>query len=66
MQADWAEAMYTLCYSKPAFHGVGWWDFCDKRGRFWPFGGLLDENLQPKEAYFRLQKLQKQWGVARV
>jgi endo-1,4-beta-xylanase len=65
LQADWLEAMYTLCYSKPAFQSVGWWDFADKGGRFWPFGGLLDEQLRPKEGYHRLLKLQKEWGVAK-
>jgi hypothetical protein len=63
LQADWAEGIYTLCYSKPAFTSVGWWDFTDRPGHFWPFGGLLDAQLRPKEAYFRLQSLQKQWGV---
>ena len=63
LQADWAEGIYTLCYSKPTFASVGWWDFTDRPGHFWPFGGLLDAQLQPKEAYFRLQSLQKQWGV---
>ena len=62
-QADWTEAMYTLCYSKPAFQAVGWWDFTDRPGHFWPFGGLLDANLHPKEAFFRLKKLQAQWGL---
>jgi hypothetical protein len=63
MQADWLEAVYTLCYSKPAFEAIGWWDFSDQAGHFWPFGGLLDKNNQPKEAYHRLLALQKQWGV---
>jgi hypothetical protein len=63
MQADWAEAMSTLCYSKPAFGVVGWWDFVDTPGHFWPFGGLLDASLQPKEAYFRLAKLKREWLI---
>ena len=65
MQADWVEAIYTLCYSKPSFEAVGWWDLSDRPGHFWPFGGLLDKNMQPKEAYLRLKKLQKDWGVLR-
>jgi GH35 family endo-1,4-beta-xylanase len=65
LQADWVEAVYTLLYSKPAVEAVGWWDFTDKTGHFWPFGGLLDANLQPKEAFHRIKKLQQQWGVAR-
>jgi GH35 family endo-1,4-beta-xylanase len=64
-QADWLEAVYTLCYSKPAFQGITWWDFSDHRGRFWPFGGILREDQSPKQSYNRLIELQKRWGVAK-
>ncbi len=63
MQADWAEAIYTLCYSKPEFNAVGWWDFTDVNGQFWPYGGLLHRDLTPKESYQRLLKLQRDWGL---
>lgn len=65
-QADWMEAIYTLCYSKPTFDGVTWWDFSDHKGRFWPFGGMLREDQTPKESYNRLIDLQKRWGVAKA
>jgi GH35 family endo-1,4-beta-xylanase len=65
-QADWLEAMYTLCYSKPLFQGVTWWDFSDHRGRFWPFGGILKEDQSPKQSYNRLIELQKRWGVGKA
>ena len=65
MQADWLEAIYTLCYSKPEFEAVSWWDLADVDGHFWPFGGLLRKDMTPKESYFRLQKRQRDWGVAR-
>lgn len=65
MQADWTEAIYTLCYSKPQIECVGWWDVADAPGHFWPYGGLLDDKLQPKESYHRLRKLQQEWGVGR-
>ena len=55
--------MYTLCYSKPLFTGLTWWDFSDHKGRFWPFGGLLKEDQSPKQSYNRLLELQKRWGV---
>jgi GH35 family endo-1,4-beta-xylanase len=64
-QADWLEAIYTLCYSKAQFEGVTWWDFSDHHGRFWPFGGLLNEDQTPKPSYNRLIELQKRWGVAK-
>ena len=63
MQADWMEQVYTLLYSKPHFECAGWWDFTDAKGRFWPFGGMLDEKNQPKESFHRLKKLQQQWGT---
>ncbi len=66
MQADWLEAIYTLCYSKPEFEAVGWWNVADFDGHFWPYGGLLRKDLSPKEGYLRLQKLQQQWGVAKT
>lgn len=58
-QADWIEAYYTLCYAKPQIEAVTWWDFCDPA--FIPHGGLVDENLRPKEGYYRLKKLIESW-----
>jgi hypothetical protein len=63
MQADWAEAIYTLCYSKAEFEAVGWWDFADYPGHFWPNGGLLRADSSPKESYGRLLSLKRSWGV---
>jgi endo-1,4-beta-xylanase len=60
IQADWIEQFYTICYSKPAIEAISWWDFTDS-GCFWPFGGLLDRNMQPKEAFYRLKDLLAQW-----
>jgi endo-1,4-beta-xylanase len=54
IQADWIEQFYTLCYSKSSIQAITWWDFSD-RGCFWPFGGLLDREMQPKESFFRLK-----------
>ncbi len=65
MQADWLEAIYTLCYSKSEFEAIGWWDMADYGGHFWPHGGLLRKDFSPKESYLRLLKLQKDWGVAK-
>jgi len=63
MQADWLESIYTICYSKPEFEAVGYWDLADYGGHFWPFGGLLHTDNTPKESYWRLLKLQKAWGL---
>jgi endo-1,4-beta-xylanase len=60
IQADWIEQFYTICYSKSAIEAISWWDFTDS-GCFWPFGGLLDRNMRPKEAFYRLKNLLAQW-----
>ena len=64
MQADWLEAIYTLCYSKPEFEAVGWWDLADYGGHFWPNGGLLHKDFSPKESYLRLLTLKQSWGLS--
>src|SRR6185437_13080852 len=64
MQADWVEAIYTLCYSKPEFEAVGWWDLADV-GHFWPYGGLLHRDFTPKESFSRLVNLKKRWGLTK-
>ncbi len=58
-QADWIEAFYTLCYSKPEVEAVTWWDFADPC--FLPHGGMLTEDLRPKESYRRLKALLASW-----
>ncbi|MGB8701940.1 MAG: endo-1,4-beta-xylanase [Thermosynechococcaceae cyanobacterium] len=60
IQADWVEQVYTICYSKLVIRAVGWWDLSD-RGCFWPFGGLLDREFRPKEAFLRLKNLLAAW-----
>ncbi len=60
VQADWVEQFYTLCFSKPHIAAVSWWDLSDI-GNFWPHGGLVDDDMQPKEAYRRLQQLIQAW-----
>lgn len=61
-QPVWVEQIYTLAYSKPAIEAVGWWDLSDQ-AVFWPSGGLLNRQNQPKAAYYRLQGLKKVWGI---
>ncbi len=62
-QADWLEGIYTLAYSKPFVEGAHWFDFVDPHF-YIPSGGLLQSPKgEPKEAYRRLQSLQRRWGV---
>ena len=64
VQADWIEQFYTLCYAHPAMQAVTWWDFSDAGGHFWPHGGFLRPDGQPKEGYHRLQRLIRGWTGA--
>jgi GH35 family endo-1,4-beta-xylanase len=66
IQADWIEQFYTLCYGHPAVKAVTWWDFSDAPGHFWPHGGFLRPDGQPKEGYQRLQRLIRDWTGARA
>jgi GH35 family endo-1,4-beta-xylanase len=55
-QADWVEQIYRVAISKPAVHAVSWWSFSDRES-FWPHGGLLDREDQPKPSYYRLKAM---------
>ena len=62
-QADWLEGVYTLAYSRPFVDGAHWFDFVDPHF-YLPSGGLIrSPEGEPKEAYRRLQALQRRWGV---
>lgn len=63
LQAEWLEGIYTLAYAHPAVHAVTWWDFADYNVHFFPHGGLLDRDGEPKPAYERLKALLDRWGV---
>jgi|GEM_PF-5344333 len=65
LQAEWAEAIYTLCYSKPHFEAVGWWDLADYGGHFWPNGGLPHKDFSRKQSYPRLLALKQSWDLPR-
>jgi endo-1,4-beta-xylanase len=60
IQADWVEQFYTICYSKPYIQAISWWDLADG-GNFWPHGGLVRADMQPKQAYYRLDRLIRQF-----
>ncbi|MFP4113834.1 MAG: endo-1,4-beta-xylanase [Spirochaetota bacterium] len=53
VQADWAEQFYTIAASKRNLEAITWWSLSDRR-TFWPHGGLLDMDDNPKPAYHRL------------
>jgi endo-1,4-beta-xylanase len=59
-QAEFLEAYYTLTFGTQAIQAVTWWDMTDESS-FIKYGGLYDEDWQPKEAYHRLTGLIEQW-----
>jgi hypothetical protein len=56
LEADWMEAVYHLALSKPFVESIAWSNLADLRPRL-PGGGLLDDLLQPKPAFQRLQQM---------
>ncbi len=62
MQANWLEGVYTLGYSKPYIEAADWFDFVDPFS-YMENGGLLRNPEGDKKAsYYRLQKIEKEWG----
>ncbi|HKJ78867.1 MAG TPA: endo-1,4-beta-xylanase [Prolixibacteraceae bacterium] len=55
-QAEFAEMIFTLSFGHPDVASINWWGFSDKN--IWQEnGGLVDDNLQPKQVYSTLDKL---------
>lgn len=58
LQAEWMEAVYRLALSKPYVESVAWSNLADVRHTM-PGGGLLDDLLQPKPSFNKLQEMRK-------
>ena len=56
LQAEWMDAVYHLALSKPYIESLSWSDLADIRPSL-PGGGLLDDVLQPKPAFTKLQEM---------
>jgi hypothetical protein len=52
------EAVYHLALSKPFVESIAWADLADLHPLL-PGGGLLDDVLQPKPAFVRLQQMRE-------
>jgi hypothetical protein len=64
LQADWMEAVYKLAISKPFVENIAWGNIADINHTV-PGGGLLDDMLQPKPSFIRLQSIREklhQWN----
>ncbi|HSV26816.1 MAG TPA: hypothetical protein VLH60_02890, partial [Sedimentisphaerales bacterium] len=60
VQAHWIEQFYRIALSKPAINTVTWVGLADGPSLPVPNSGLLSSELQPKDAYKVLGRLQRQ------
>ena len=61
LQAEFATKVYTIAFSKRLLCGITWsWGVSDADA-YIQHGGLVDEKMRPKEAYFALQTLLASW-----
>lgn len=60
VQADYAEAVFTLMFGNPRVQSVSWWDVTDQKPSILT-GGLVDVAGSPKPALERIEQLLKEW-----
>jgi hypothetical protein len=58
LQAEWMEAVYQVALSKPCVESIAWSNLADLRQTL-PGGGLLDDVLQPKPSFVKLQQMRE-------
>jgi hypothetical protein len=64
LQAEWIEAVYHLALSKPYVESIAWGNLADVSPTV-PGGGLLDDMLQPKPAFAKLQEMRGKFRSAK-
>ena len=60
VQAEWVDAVYHLCMSKPYVESIAWSNLADINPTV-PGGGLFDDTLQPKPAFQKVQELREKF-----
>jgi len=65
LQAEWMEAVYHLALSKPFVESICWSNLADMHPTL-PGGGVLDDMLQPKPAFQRLQQMREKFRQFQV
>jgi hypothetical protein len=63
LQAEWMEAVYQIALSKPFVEAVAWSNLADIRQTL-PGAGLLDDVLQPKPAFTKLQQMREKFKLS--
>ena len=62
LQAEYLTAAYTLFFSKPQVEGIECAFVADSSAyQFVYYGGLFDEQNEPKKSYYALKRLIKSW-----
>ena len=62
LQAEWMEAVYQVALSKPFVEAVAWSNLADLRQTI-PGGGLLDDVMQPKPSFTKLQQMREKYKL---
>ncbi|GMU91041.1 MAG: hypothetical protein AMXMBFR4_00990 [Candidatus Hydrogenedentota bacterium] len=62
IQADYAEAVYTIAYANPAVRSITWWDITDAKSSV-VSGGLCDADGRPKPVFNRIASLIRKWKL---
>jgi hypothetical protein len=60
LQADWMEQFYRICLSKPFVESISWGNLADMNPSL-PSGGMMDDLLQPKPVFERLQQMREKF-----
>ncbi len=60
LQADWMEQFYRVCLSKPFVESIAWGNLADMNPSL-PSGGMMDDLLQPKPVFERLQQMREKF-----
>ena len=65
-QRDNVRELYRVLFSHPSVEAISWWDFCDQNAWMNAPGGLLDEDLRAKPAFYELKALVHRGWTTRV
>ena len=60
LQADWMEQFYRVCLSKPFVESISWGNLADMNPSL-PSGGMMNDLLQPKPVFERLQQMREKF-----
>ena len=65
-QAEYIKDLYTLLFSQPSVSSVTMWNLTDRNAWRGHAGGILDQELQPKKAFYTLKTLIKETWTTKI